>query len=79
MADLHCRIQARIPTRTRIPVLYKYYGKGIQVWIRTNVKSLGANNPLLSFSVHTKLDQMHPLSTVFSSRNSSRLISRRCE
>ena len=39
-ADLHCQIRTRIPTRTRIPVLYKYYGKGIRIWIRTNVKSL---------------------------------------
>ena len=31
--------RTRIPTLTRIPVLYKYYGKGIRVWIRTNVKS----------------------------------------
>ena len=26
------------PTRTRIPALYKYYGKGIRVWTQTNVK-----------------------------------------
>ena len=39
VADLHCRILTRIPARTRIPVLCKYYGKGIRVWIRTNMKS----------------------------------------
>ena len=32
MAYFHCRI--RIWTRTRIPILYKYYEKGIQIWIR---------------------------------------------
>ena len=37
--DLHCRIRTGIPTWTRIPVLYKYYGKRIRVWIWTNVKS----------------------------------------
>ena len=34
MAYFHCRI--RIRTRARIPVLYKYYGKGIQIWIRVS-------------------------------------------
>ena len=28
MADIHCRIRTPIRTCTRIPVLYKYYGKG---------------------------------------------------
>ena len=32
MAYFHC--QTRIRTRTLILVLYKYYGKGIQIWIR---------------------------------------------
>ena len=33
MAYFHCRTRIRIQTRTRIPVLCRYCGKGIQIWI----------------------------------------------
>ena len=36
MTYFHCRTGIQIRTRTQIPVLYKYYGKGIQFWIRVS-------------------------------------------
>ena len=39
MPDFHCqiRIQIWIRTRTQIPVLCRYYGKGIQIWVSGNM------------------------------------------
>ena len=33
MAYVHCRIRIRIRTGTQMPVLCRYYGKGILIWI----------------------------------------------
>ena len=33
MAYFHCGTRIRIRTRTQIPVLCRYYGKGIGIWI----------------------------------------------